>query len=307
MFVIEQRPPARLSSKRRRAAGPRVLPHGRLLRRALAPRSASRARRPSRRSRTAVLLRLRREDFRRAARPSYPEFRERIEERIAAVRLPAPRAGAARLRRGDPAGRGRRARARRRRTGRAARGPHDRGRRRVRDEAEPAEPARAPKPPRRFPHVYQLDEMDCGAACLAMVCRYFGRAVALSHIREVVHTSTRRDEPGRDHRAAPRSSGSPRAPCTRRRASSTSCRCRRSSTGRATTGSCSTTSTDDHVRVADPARGLRRLAARRVPARSGPATPRCSTTPSAFEQAPEAQPSLALAQAVLAPAPPARS
>ena len=26
-----------------------------------------------------------------------------------------------------------------------------------------------------FPHVYQIDEMDCGAACLAMVCRHFGR------------------------------------------------------------------------------------------------------------------------------------
>ena len=43
---------------------------------------------------------------------------------------------------------------------------------------------------RRFPHVYQLDEMDCGAACLAMICRHFGRTVAISHIRQVVHTST---------------------------------------------------------------------------------------------------------------------
>jgi ATP-binding cassette subfamily B protein len=29
--------------------------------------------------------------------------------------------------------------------------------------------------------------MDCGAACLAMVCRHFGRAVSLSHIRRLVH------------------------------------------------------------------------------------------------------------------------
>ena len=35
----------------------------------------------------------------------------------------------------------------------------------------------AKRPGRRFPHVYQLDEMDCGAACLAMVCRCYGRAV----------------------------------------------------------------------------------------------------------------------------------
>ena len=43
---------------------------------------------------------------------------------------------------------------------------------------------------RRFPHLYQLDAADCGAACLAMVCRHFGRKVAISHIRDVVHTST---------------------------------------------------------------------------------------------------------------------
>jgi ATP-binding cassette subfamily B protein len=43
---------------------------------------------------------------------------------------------------------------------------------------------------RRFPHVYQLDEMDCGAASLAIVCRYFGRAVSISRIRAAVHTST---------------------------------------------------------------------------------------------------------------------
>jgi ATP-binding cassette subfamily B protein len=43
---------------------------------------------------------------------------------------------------------------------------------------------------RRFPHIYQLDEMDCGAASLAIVCRYFGRAVSISRIRAAVHTST---------------------------------------------------------------------------------------------------------------------
>ncbi len=40
----------------------------------------------------------------------------------------------------------------------------------------------------RFPHVAQLDEMDCGAACVAMVCRHFGREVAPSHIRMAVGT-----------------------------------------------------------------------------------------------------------------------
>jgi ABC-type bacteriocin/lantibiotic exporter with double-glycine peptidase domain/CRP-like cAMP-binding protein len=60
-------------------------------------------------------------------------------------------------------------------------------------EAEAFEDAGAaakPRPIRRFPHVYQLDEMDCGAACLAMICRHYGRAVGISHIRQVVHTST---------------------------------------------------------------------------------------------------------------------
>jgi ATP-binding cassette subfamily B protein len=42
---------------------------------------------------------------------------------------------------------------------------------------------------RRFPHVRQIDEMDCGAAALAMVCRHFGRSVSLARIRQLVHTS----------------------------------------------------------------------------------------------------------------------
>ena len=42
---------------------------------------------------------------------------------------------------------------------------------------------------RRFPLVWGIDEMDCGAASLAMVCRHFGRAVSLARIRQVVHTS----------------------------------------------------------------------------------------------------------------------
>jgi ATP-binding cassette subfamily B protein len=41
----------------------------------------------------------------------------------------------------------------------------------------------------RFPFVRQIDEMDCAAASLAMVCRYFGRSVSLARIRQLVHTS----------------------------------------------------------------------------------------------------------------------
>ena len=42
---------------------------------------------------------------------------------------------------------------------------------------------------RRFPHIQQIDEMDCGAASLGMVCRHFGRDVSLAHIRQLCHTA----------------------------------------------------------------------------------------------------------------------
>jgi ATP-binding cassette subfamily B protein len=42
---------------------------------------------------------------------------------------------------------------------------------------------------RRFPHVWQIDEMDCGAASLAIVCRHYGKAVSLARIRQLTHTS----------------------------------------------------------------------------------------------------------------------
>jgi ATP-binding cassette subfamily B protein len=43
---------------------------------------------------------------------------------------------------------------------------------------------------RRFPWVRQLDAADCGAAALAMVCRHFGRPVNIARIRELAFTST---------------------------------------------------------------------------------------------------------------------
>ena len=39
-------------------------------------------------------------------------------------------------------------------------------------------------------YVRQIDEMDCGAAALAMVCRHYGRAVSLARIRQLCFTST---------------------------------------------------------------------------------------------------------------------
>ena len=42
---------------------------------------------------------------------------------------------------------------------------------------------------RTFRHVHQVDEADCGAASLAMICQHFGRDVSLARIRRLVHTS----------------------------------------------------------------------------------------------------------------------
>jgi ATP-binding cassette subfamily B protein len=42
---------------------------------------------------------------------------------------------------------------------------------------------------RSIPLIRQIDEMDCGAACLAMICRHFGRKVSLARIRQLCHTS----------------------------------------------------------------------------------------------------------------------
>ena len=42
---------------------------------------------------------------------------------------------------------------------------------------------------RRIAHIQQIDEMDCGAASLGMICRHFGRKVSLAHIRQLCHTA----------------------------------------------------------------------------------------------------------------------
>ena len=96
---------------------------------------------------------------------------------------------------------------------------------------------------RRFPHVCQIDEMDCGAACLAMVCRATsaGRSRLPADPPARPHLDRRHEPAGdRARRRGARPRRARRQGVARRR--STSCRCRRSSTGRATTGSCSTTS-----------------------------------------------------------------
>ncbi len=61
------------------------------------------------------------------------------------------------------------------------------------DEAPFAQDGRFRKRPGRrlrVPLVEQIDEMDCGAACLAMICRHYGRAVSLARIRALCHTAS---------------------------------------------------------------------------------------------------------------------
>jgi len=43
---------------------------------------------------------------------------------------------------------------------------------------------------RKIDHIMQIDEMDCGAASLGMICRHFGRKVSLARIRLLCHTAT---------------------------------------------------------------------------------------------------------------------
>src|SRR5215467_123057 len=43
---------------------------------------------------------------------------------------------------------------------------------------------------RKIDHIMQVDEMDCGAASLGMICRHFGRKVSLARIRQLCHTAT---------------------------------------------------------------------------------------------------------------------
>jgi CRP-like cAMP-binding protein/predicted double-glycine peptidase len=45
-----------------------------------------------------------------------------------------------------------------------------------------------PRRRRRFPFVRQIDEMDCGAACIAMLCRFYGHNVSMASIRSAVGT-----------------------------------------------------------------------------------------------------------------------
>jgi subfamily B ATP-binding cassette protein HlyB/CyaB len=50
-------------------------------------------------------------------------------------------------------------------------------------------PARNENVVRRFQHVQQAEEMDCGAACLAMICRHHGIHMTLGKLRELANVT----------------------------------------------------------------------------------------------------------------------
>ncbi|HET6249849.1 MAG TPA: peptidase domain-containing ABC transporter [Tepidisphaeraceae bacterium] len=61
-------------------------------------------------------------------------------------------------------------------------------------DANAGEEAAAPPPPpaprrwfRRYPHLLQHDETDCGAACLAMICLYYGVPVGIARLRDMAN------------------------------------------------------------------------------------------------------------------------
>jgi len=53
-----------------------------------------------------------------------------------------------------------------------------------------SEPSLGERVVRRFPLVEQAEEMDCGAACLAMLCRHYGIPMTLGKLRELANVTT---------------------------------------------------------------------------------------------------------------------
>jgi subfamily B ATP-binding cassette protein HlyB/CyaB len=53
----------------------------------------------------------------------------------------------------------------------------------------PAEPIYQPRRARRYPALLQLSETDCGAACLSMILRYYGKHVSINRLRDLANVS----------------------------------------------------------------------------------------------------------------------
>ncbi|HVS81100.1 MAG TPA: peptidase domain-containing ABC transporter [Pyrinomonadaceae bacterium] len=55
--------------------------------------------------------------------------------------------------------------------------------------APPEEQAYRPRRARRHPALLQLSETDCGAACLSMILRYYGKHVSINRLRDLANVS----------------------------------------------------------------------------------------------------------------------
>lgn len=56
--------------------------------------------------------------------------------------------------------------------------------------SEPDKKAAGAKLLKRFEHVQQAEEMDCGAACLSMICKHYKIPITLGKLREMANVST---------------------------------------------------------------------------------------------------------------------
>lgn len=42
---------------------------------------------------------------------------------------------------------------------------------------------------KHFPAINQLDRMDCGPTCLAMICKFYGRSFSISYLHNLCEIS----------------------------------------------------------------------------------------------------------------------
>jgi HlyB family type I secretion system ABC transporter len=151
---------------------------------------------------------------------------------------------------------------------------------------------------RKIDHIMQIDEMDCGAACLGMICRYFGRKVSLARIRQLCHTATDGTSLKAISRAATELGLAARAlKISLRNLSLMPLPAIVHWEGNHWIVFYHVD--EQFVRVADPARGLRKLPRREFEAKWTGYAALFDYTP-AFEQAPESKPTLAWALPFLA-------
>ena len=144
---------------------------------------------------------------------------------------------------------------------------------------------------RKIDHIAQIDEMDCGAASLGMICRHFGRKVSLARIRQLCHTAT----DGTSLKAITRAASELGLAARALKVSLRNLSLMPLPAIVHWEGNHWIVLHDvdqQFVRVADPARGLRKLPRREFEAKwTGYAALFDYTT--AFEQAPESKPTLA--------------